>query len=188
MKKLILSIAIISLAISGANAQKFKPAPGFLKGQSEINVIFDYSRTEFDGDSQKEHYKDKGESWVEEWEGKRRENNFNSFISSSNDELKKVGVKVGEFSEAEYTFIVEVLDCDFGAFSAGFLPAVPAKVKATIKVVKTGTTEVIASITLKESQNSYTTVGTSVDFDRIYLAFGELGEELGEKLVKVLKK
>lgn len=188
MKKVILSIAIISLAINGANAQKFKPVPGFLKGQSEVNVIFDYSRTEFDGDSQKKYYKYKGESWVEEWEGKRRENNSKSFIQNINDELKKVGVNVGEFSEAEYTLIVEVLDCDFGAFSAGLLPAVPAKVKATIKIVKTGTTEVISSITLKESQNKYSTIGTPVDFDRMFLAFGELGEKLGEKLVKVLKK
>ncbi|MDR1542842.1 MAG: hypothetical protein LBS50_00230 [Prevotellaceae bacterium] len=185
MKRFLFSIAVILLAINGLNAQKFKPVPDFLKGETQINVIFDYSKTTFDGDSQKEQYKDKGKKWVGEWEGKRRDGNANAFISSVNDELTKVDANVGEHNDAKYTLIVEVLDCDFGAYAGPM--SVPAKIKATVRVVKTGTTEILASITLKESQNPYTVVGTPVDFDRMYLAFGELGEEVGEKLVKVLK-
>jgi hypothetical protein len=186
MKRLLFAVAIISLAISGLNAQKFKPAPNFLKDQAEINVVFDYSKTTFDGDSQQKQYKDKGTKWVEEWEGKRRDGNANAFTTSINEEFQKLDVNIDEHPNAQYTLIVEVLDCDFGAFAGPF--SVPAKLKCTVKVVKTGTTEVLASITLKESQNPYSVVGTPVDFDRMYLAFSEMGEEVGEKLVKALKQ
>ncbi len=81
--------------------------------------------------------------------------------------------------------IVEVLDCDFGAFAGPM--SVPAKLKCAIRIVKTGTTEPLASMTLKESQNPYSAVGTPIDFDRMHLAFHELAEEVGEKLYKILK-
>jgi hypothetical protein len=81
--------------------------------------------------------------------------------------------------------IVDVLDCDFGAYAGPM--SVPAKLKCTIRIVKTGTTEDLASITLKESQNPYSAVRTPVDFDRMGLAFGEVGEEVGEIIAKVLK-
>ena len=169
-----------------ASAQKFKPAPTFLKGEQEINILFDYSTVVFDGDSQAEYYKYKGAEWVEEWEGAHRKENANSFTQSLNDELKKVKAYAGNYPNATYTMVVDVVDCDFGAFAGPF--SVPAKLKCTIRVVKTGTTETLASVTLKESQNPYTLIGTPIDFQRMYLAFGEVGEELGEMLVKILKK
>lgn len=185
MKKFFLFTALVMIAV-GVSAQKFKPVPDFLKGQKEINVVFDYSKTIFDKDSQQKYYKEKGKSWVEDWEGKRREGNSSAFFSSINDELKTIGVNANEYPEAQYTLIVDVINCDFGAYAGPF--SVPAKLECTIKVVKTGTKEVLASITLKESQNPYTVVGTPIDFDRMYLAFGEMGEEVGEILVKILKK
>lgn len=186
MNKKLLFAALLSIAtIFGVSAQKFKPAPNFLNGQAKINLVFDFSQTTFDGDSQKEQYKDKGKSWVTQWEGKRRTDFISSFTESINEELKKIDVSVGEYPEAEYTLVVDVVDCDFGAYSGPF--SVPAKVKCTVRVVKTGTTATLASATFKESQNPYTVVGTPVDFDRMVLAFSEMGEEVGEKLVKVLK-
>lgn len=185
MKKFNLLILCALLSINIMNAQKFKPAPTFLKGEAQINVIFDYDQVVFDGDSKKEYYEDKGNAWVEEWEGKRRNENAKAFISNVNDELKKIGTNIGDYPEAPYTIIMNVLDCDFGAFAGPM--SVPAKLKCTIRIVKTNATETLASITLKESQNPYSSVGTPVDFDRMNLAFGEMGEELGEKLVKILK-
>ncbi|MCL2246538.1 MAG: hypothetical protein FWC10_05435 [Lentimicrobiaceae bacterium] len=185
MKLRAVFLVLLSLVAMSVSAQKFKPSPAFLKGETQINVIFDYSQVKFDGDSQAEYYKDKGQRWVEEWESKRRDNNANAFISNINDELKKVGTNVDTYPSTPYTMIVDVLDCDFGAYAGPM--SVPAKLKCTIKIVKTGTTEVLALVTLKESQNPYTTIGTPVDFDRMYLAFGEMGEEVGELLVKALK-
>jgi len=186
MKKKILFVALLSVAtVFSASAQKFKPSPKFMKGEKQINVVFDFSKVKFDGDSQTKYYAKKSSSWIEEWEGTRRENNKNIFVKSLNDELQKVKAVAGAYPEANYTTIVDVVDCDFGAFAGPF--SVEAKLKCTVRIVKTGTTETLSSITLEESQNPHTKLGTPVDFDRIALAFGEVGEELGDKLVKLLK-
>jgi hypothetical protein len=184
-KKVLFTLLLAVATIISVSAQKFKPAPSFLKGQSEINIVFDFSNVKYGKETQAEQYKSKDKEWIAEWEGKRRENFIEVFTGTFNDELKKKDVSAGEFPEAEYTIIVEVLNCYFGFF-AGIVNQ-PAYMEATLKVVKTGTTEVLSQITLKESQNPYTVAATPVDFDRLSLAVGEVGEEAGEKLVKALK-
>ena len=186
MNKKRLLVVVLSVATMCASAQKFKPSPDFLKGEKQINVVFDYSQVKYDKDLQSKYYKEKGTKWVEEWEGKRRDNNANSFIKDVNGELSKLKVNVDVSPEAEYTLIVCVLNCDFGAYAGPM--SVPAKLQCTINVVKTGTTTVLASTTLKVTQNPYTAIATPVDFDRMYLAFGEIGENVGEILYKILKK
>ena len=185
-KKVVFTALLSVMMVLSVSAQKFKPSPDFLKGEKQINLVFDYNQVKFDGDSQEKYYKEKDQLWIEEWEGKRRDGNASSFRGSINDELRKLDVNAGIYPEAQYTIIVDVVDCDFGAFSGPF--SVPAKLTCTVKIVKTGTTEILTSITVKESQNPYTLAGTPIDFDRMYLAFGEVGEEIGEILVKVLKK
>jgi hypothetical protein len=184
-RKILFSTLLTIATVFSVSAQRFKPVPDFLKGQNEVNVIFDYSKTAFDGDSQEEYYKDKSKEWIEEWEGNRREANENNLLENINDELKKINIKCGDYPDAQYTIIIDVVDCDFGAYAGPF--SVAAKMKCTLKIVKTGTSDILSTITVKESQNHFTVIGTPVDFDRMYLAFGEVGEELGEKLVKVLK-
>jgi len=186
-KKVLLAVLLSVATAFGVSAQKFNPDPSFLKGENQINVVFDYSQVKFDGTPKDKYYKSKGQDWVDEWEGQRQENNIRAFTSGINDQLGKLNVNVGEESDAQYTLVVVVLDCGFGTFSAGFLRSDPGKVQATINVVKTGTTETLASITMKVKQNSFTTVGTPVDFDRIYLAFSILGDEVGKKLYSALK-
>lgn len=186
MKKKVLLMTLFAVATTlVVSAQKFKPAPSFLKGQSEINVVFDFSNVKYGKETQAEQYKSKDKKWITEWEGGRRNNFIEIFTGTVNDELKKLSIIVGKYPKAEYTIIVEVLNCYFG-FYAGIVNQ-PAYMQATLKIVKTGTTEVLSQITLKESQNPYTVVGTPVDFDRLSLAVVEVGEEAGEKLVKVLK-
>jgi len=185
-KKVLLAIVFAFATVFSVSAQKFKPAPTFLKGETQVNVVFDYSNIVFDGDSKSDYYKYKGADWVVEWEGKRKSANELSFITSFREEMAKVGMEFGSYPNAQYTLIVDVLDCDFGAFAGPM--SVPAKIKADVRLVKTGTTESLSiAAKFKESQNSFTTIGTPVDFDRMYLAFGELGEEAGEILVKALK-
>ena len=187
MKKVFLAILLVAATVFNVSAQKFKPTPDFLKGEKQINVVFDYSNVVFDGDSQSKYYKKKSKSWIEDWEGKRRETNESSFLNSFSEEMGNVGFETGDYPDAQYTIIIDVLDCDFGAFAGPM--SVPAKIKANIRIVKTGSTETLSlAATFKESQNPYTVIGTPVDFDRMHLAFGELGEEVGEVLVKVLKK
>jgi len=184
-KKNLFAITLAIATVFGASAQKFNPSAKFLKGEKQINVVFDYSQVTFDGDSKDSYYKYKGQSWVEEWEGKRKENDENNYLDKLNKELSKIDMNAGAYPEVQYTIIVNVVDCDFGSYAGPF--SAPAKLKCTLQVVKTGSTEILSSITLKRSQNSYTTIGTPVDFDRMYLAFGYGGEKVGEILVKELK-
>jgi len=186
MKVLLAALLAVS-TMFGISAQKFKPVPTFLKGEQQINVIFDYSKIKFDKDAQNKYYEYKGKEWVEEWEGKRKEANESYFISTFNQETSKIGLMFGSYPEAQYTLIVDVLNCDFGAYAGPF--SVPAKIKGDMQIVKTGTSETLSiAATFKEKQNPYSVIGTPVDFDRISLAFGELAEEVGETLVKALKK
>jgi len=186
MKKLVSMTVCLFVLVGFANAQKFKPALDFLKGETKINVIFDYSKVVYDDDSQEEYYKEKDKSWVEKWEGERRLINNSWFLNNLNDELKDVNVIVGEFPNAQYTMVVYVIDCDFGSYAGPM--STPASVECKICFMKTGTTQALSCITLNESQDPYSAMATAVDFDRIYLAFGEVGDEVGDKLVKVLKK
>ncbi|MDR2653531.1 MAG: hypothetical protein LBC68_14705, partial [Prevotellaceae bacterium] len=110
-KKILFSTLLAIATVFSVSAQRFKPVPNFLKGQNEINVVFDYSKTVFDGDSQEEYYEDKSKRWIEEWEGTRREANESNFLDNLNDELKNVSIKCGDYPDAEYTIIVDVLDC-----------------------------------------------------------------------------
>jgi hypothetical protein len=184
-KKVLFTVLLSVVTIFSASAQKFKPVPSFLKGQPEINIVFDFSNIKYGKETQAEQYKSKGKEWVAQWEGQRRNNFIEVFTGTLNDELKKVNVTTGEFPNAEYTIIVEVLNCYFG-FYAGVM-AQPASMEARLKIVKTGTKEILSQITLNESQNPITVAVTPVDFDRLSLAVGEVGEEAGEKLVKILK-
>jgi hypothetical protein len=185
MNKKLLFLTLLSIATIAVSAQKFKPAPSFLKGQTEVNVVFDFSKTTFDGDAQKAQYKAKGKAWVAEWEGKRRADIIAEFAKSANEALQQSGLSLGEYAEAEYTIIVKVDDCDFGAYSGPF--SVPAKLKCTVSIVKTGLKNTLATVALKAVQNRYAVLGTPVDFDRMFMAFTAMGQSVGEKLVKVVK-
>jgi len=183
--KVLFTVLLSIVTMFGISAQKFSPAPNFLKGEKQINVVFDYSQTKYDGDSQDKYYKEKDQAWIDDWEGDRRKNNAFLFIKSFNDELTNADLQMDSYPEAQYTMIVNVLDCKFGWYAGPF--ARPAKLKCNAQIVKTGTTEVLSSITLEEAQNSWTTTGTPVDFDRIALAFSEVGKVLGKQMNKVLK-
>jgi len=168
--------------MKGGKKTNIVPTPDFLNGEKQINVVFDYSQAKYEGDSQEKYYKGKDKAWIKEWEGERRENNASLFTESLNSELS--AAQTGSYPKAPHTIIVVVLDCKFGTYGGPF--ARPAKLKCNIQFVKTGKTETLASITLEESQNSFSNMGTPVDFDRIALAFSEVGKSLGKQLSKVL--
>ena len=98
---------------------------------------------------------------------------------------RKVWIDIGDYPEAQYTIIVDVVNCGFGAFAEPV--PVPAKLQCAIQIVKTGTTETLASTILKGRQIPFSAVGTPVDFDRMFFAFGKVGEAIGKSLAKVLK-
>ena len=183
--KTCLSIFLILGVVSVVSAQSFKPVPNFLKGEKQINLTFDYSQVKFGKNSQAQWYEKKGKEWVEAWEGRRRDDIANSFIAYINAELNMLGMEAGNHPDAQYTMIVEVLMCDFGHFAV--ISNKPANVKATVKIVKTGTTQALASTTMTKRQNRFTAEATPVDFDRLNLAIRQVGQDTGRVLVKILQ-
>ena len=183
MKLKTLFLVLLSLATFSVSAQKFKPSPKFIKGETQVNIVFDYSHIKYNGATQEKYYKTQSTSWVKEWEGQRRENNTQVFISSLNKCSKTIDFD--KYPKAEYTIIVDVLDCYFGTFAGPMSKS--ASLYCTIKIVKTGTTDVLASTTVKGYQNAFTTLGTHEDFDRMYLAFSETGKALGMMLARELR-
>jgi len=184
-KKVLLAMLLTVTTVSGALAQKFDTSPSFLKGEKQVNLVFDYSQVKFGGVSKDTYYKSKDESWIKEWEGKRKESNESTFTDYFNKGLQPANIDAGAYPKAQYTIIINVLDCDFGKF-AGPMSKL-AKVKCTMQIVKTGSTNALSSITTQRTQNAFGAVGTAVDFDRIYLAFSKTGEDLGINLAKALK-
>jgi len=151
-------------------------------------LVFDYSQIKFAGVSKDTYYKDKDESWIKEWEGKRKEANESTFTDSFNKWLQQANIDAGVYSKAKYTIIVDVLDCDFGKFAGPMSKS--AKLKCTLRIVKTGSTDVLSSITLQRAPNTFGVITpgpAAVDFDKIYLAFGKTGGDAGAILVKALK-
>ena len=184
-KKVMLTMLLIVTAALGALAQKFDPSPKFLSGEKQVNLVFNYSQVKFAGVSKDTYYKDKDESWIKEWEGKRKEANESSFTDYFNKGLQQANIDAGVYPKAQYTIIVDILDCDFGKFGGPFSKL--AKVKCTLRIVKTGSTDALSSITLLRQQNAFGAVGMAVDFDRIFLAFSKAGGDAGVILAKALK-
>jgi len=183
MKLKTLLFVLLSVATMGVSAQKFKPEPPtFLKGESQINLVFDYSQVKFNGTSQEDFYKKKDAKWIKEWEGKRRDSNTHAFLTYSSKWMNKINVDLDNHPDAKYTVIVKVDDCFFGAFAGP--RSVPAKLQCTIDVVKTGTTDPLATVSLKVSQTGF---GSPNEFDRVYFAFVELGTEVTGLLLDALK-
>lgn len=125
MKQLTLAIAAI-LLFNFTYAQKAVLKSGSvkgLKGQSELNVEFDFSalkvgtgkkaKTEADYVAEKvaEHNKKeagKGDKWLEGWKNARDKHYKPKFFELLNDGLKKNGITAGEGkSGAKYTLLVK---------------------------------------------------------------------------------
>ena len=190
MKLKTLLLVLLSLAAFSVSAQKFNPNPTFLKGESQINLVFDYSQVKFDGVSQENFYKKKDARWIRDWEGQRRDNNEKAFKIYSTKWLNRIDLDLDRHPNAKYTMIVNVDDCNFGGLAGPPTPRSPratassATIQCTIDIVKTGTTEVLASVSLKTSQRGFASPN---EFDRIYFAFSEMGTEVTELLLSVLK-
>jgi hypothetical protein len=195
MKKVLVAMLCIA-SVTFAYAQKIKGSVDFLKDQSNVNLAFVFEETTFDGESQESYLKGKRKredteaeadkvvgEWKAAWEGEARSDFKQIFIKYCNDELDKFSFKVGEYPDAAYTIVVNVEDVDPGNFAGPF--SHPAKLKATFSFVKTGDTNALATLKVKDIYNP--AILSVEEFSRIKGAFGELGKELGTKLRKTLK-
>ena len=188
MKKNFGLLILFSLLVTAVSAQKLKGKIDFLKGQEEVNLVFDFSNLSVNGKSVDRYIKDRTNkkseeetaSWIAEWEGSARDGFKELYTKYCNDELDKFDV--GVFPDAEYTIIVKIDDIDPGNFAGPF--SNPAKIKSTVNIIKTGEETILASITGNDDYNNYALL--PVEFHRITAGFGEAGKELAKFLNKKL--
>jgi hypothetical protein len=173
-----LLISVLLFAVSTVYAQKDeKQSLDFLKGQSQLNVVFDYSSVQIDGMPleaffDKKSTKDKKRNnWLEYWNGELKERIYQTFCKNANDEAaSKTGVTCGNFPEAKYTAIIKMIKIDDDG-------------------------EFVALVSFKEQGSDASLYSTKIEgsegngkFDEcIDEAYEDGGENFGELLKKKLK-
>ena len=186
MKKLLLILFIIGIATS-ENEQKTSGDISCLKGQSEINIIFDYDGVTYDGDSESKYFKSedraKKEDWRTAWTSTFRTEKWEPrLIKDLNKEIEKNKMECGDFPDAPYTIIVKLVDIDPGTFAGPM--SVPAKITAKAIIVKTGSNDALGTIELKKITHSGYFMNPLPEL-RVGEAFSCVGEAIGKKLSKI---
>lgn len=201
MKNITLSLAGV-LLFSFAYAQKPVLKSGTfsgLKGQSELNVEFDYSalkvgsgkkaKTEADytAEKVKEHNEKeagKGDKWLEGWNSAPDKRYKPKFFELLNDGLKKSGVTAGEGkSGAKYTLVVKTTRIEPGVNVAVY--KVPASADMVYELKEGGTV-----VGVVEILNSPGSQFSGYDFDagtRIAESYAKSAKTLAGYIAKQLK-
>ncbi len=203
MKKILL-LLLTSLFLSGFTgvyAQKIKLVKGdlsFLKGQSELNIEYDYSDMavgKFDNEKdyinqKKEDYNSKepgrGDSWAEDWEADRGNTYEPKFQELFNKYMEKVGLSILHNSDAKYTMNFHTTFTEPG-FNVGVWRG-NAYIDAEIKIYETAKPEnVLAVITVaKAAGKSFG--GNDYDTEiRISESYAKCGKELAKFMSKKIK-
>lgn len=181
-------------------AQKMKVTEGdfdFIKGQSEINVEFDYSnltllKDELTNDEYvKAHSEDlekkgkgKGKAWKKSWEASKDLIYAPKFLELMNRDLyEDEGISFEEdLTEAKYTLIVEVVWI-YPGWNAAVMRQ-PAKLTTVLKFVETANRDnVVLKITSKNAPGNRFG-GTFSNEDRIGEGFAKTGKSLSKLIMK----
>jgi len=140
-----------------------------LKGQTLINVQYDYSKMavgkfktddEYIASKTKDMNKKKagsGDEWAEKWKGDRESRIQPAFERMMNMALQHFNVSVRELaSDAKYTFIVRTTFLEVGFSTFGYGPRKSAYISAVVDVVETSNPNtVLASIDMKKEEGHY---------------------------------
>lgn len=194
-----LLFAVLAAFVATASAQKMKVESGdfsFLKGQTELKVVMDYSQATFYKEKMNENEyiakrtkeigDDKGkkeaEKWVIDWEHSKNNSFVDKFLSSMNKNMK---IKASEDANSKYTLIVETVWIYPGWFAA--VMKQPAKVTTRLKFVETANpSNVLLVINSKEAPgDNY--VGVANNNDRIAEGYAKTGKSLAKLISKKTK-
>ena len=201
-RNLLLLLTVLFLSgFSGLYAQKIKLVKGdlsFLKGQSELNIEYDYSDMavgKFDKEEdyvnkKKEDYNSKeagrGDRWAEDWEADRGNSYEPKFQELFNKYIEKAGIKVLHNPEAKYTMNFHTTFTEPG-FNVGVWRG-NAYIDAEIEFYETSNPEnVLAVITVaKAAGKSFG--GNDYDTEvRISESYAKCGKELAKFMRKKMK-
>jgi len=166
----LIALAVLVSASSSVLAQKTKITKGDfkeLKGQTEVNIVWDYSEAQVRGgspfakwkalpeaewlqkivDKKNEKEAGTGDDWNKKWEAAKPGSFEPSFEVKMADMWKGATVKRG-LDNAKYTIRIKVTYMDPG-YSVG-VSASDAWLSGIIEVVETGTDNVISSLTMDQ--------------------------------------
>jgi len=197
MKKLIFSLFLLLSVMSFAQKMKFiKGDLLFLKGQSQVSVVFDYSELKLTKDNltEKAFVENKiaalnkkvegnGEAWEKQW-NVAKEGIWNSgFITKLNLLLQKLDtpLKFREDIDSQYTLVVKVLWM-YSGWDAAVMKQ-PSKVSMKLLFVDSKTKEVLTEIDSKEA------LGGNGNWSNLFndeARIGEAFESTGKTLAKIL--
>ncbi|MDR0680955.1 MAG: hypothetical protein LBG15_03755 [Dysgonamonadaceae bacterium] len=186
MKRIVL---IICLTVSTLSLQAQKLKKGnlkYLKEETKICVIFDYSSVTFDG-MEEEYFIEKNakdSAWINKWYTSVKPNLHRHFILEMNKELVgKLLLRAGDDPDAKYQATIKMLKMNNWADRYTWFSSSEPDFDAEITITKTNSTEVLAIIFLNAEGNHF--AGTIES--RGESTYEKGGEQLGEFFVKKIR-
>ncbi len=132
---IIFFFSVVGISISQDSDKEAKMGNySFLKGQSQLNLEFDYHDMTVGKKTESEYCDDKifeynnqedgkGDWWFEEWRAARKERYEPDFIESLSQELSGSGISVSTNKQTQYTLIVKTLHTEPGYYAGRFTKA-----------------------------------------------------------------
>ncbi len=187
-----LAVFVLGAALH-SNAQKLKQHGdlNFLKGQDQVNVVFDYDGVMVGKMTEEAYLAEKvaeveakegpgaGERWLEKWNTDRKDIYEPNFFELLNKGSK--GVHFGSYPNAKYTLELKVTRLEPG-FNIGVMRK-PAEIDAIAYFQETGS-EPLAHVTIDKAPGR---TASGYDFDvasRVREAFAISGKRLASLLKK----
>ncbi|MNU73223.1 hypothetical protein D3C71_627010 [compost metagenome] len=202
MKKIIYSLGLVFGFATIANAQKIMLIEGdlaFLKGETELNVVYDFSDLEVGDYPSEKSYKDKrikelnekeagrGDKWSESWERDKEVRFPEKFEELLEKGLAGNKVQAGRNNDnANYTLIIKTKFIEPG-YNVGVMSKAAAVSYEYIFVDKKDETKVLAKLSQRLVPGAQ---AMGMDFDtgtRIAESYAKAGKMLAAFIIKSLK-
>ncbi|MDR1120966.1 MAG: hypothetical protein LBM08_08615 [Dysgonamonadaceae bacterium] len=173
MNRRILFITLFAVTtVFSISAQKLREGNlDFLKGETKLNIVFDYSNLKIEGRSEEYYIEKNGIKWKENWDNAKNEF-FEKFVRNVNLKLieKEKQLRCGNFLDSKYQATVRVLELDNDK-----------DMDAEIIIAQMDNNQILARLTLTGKAGSFGTM-TNLVGD----AMKDAGEKIGKLLVKKL--
>lgn len=198
---LVLLAIILFSGFTSIQAQKIKLVKGdlsFLKGQSELNIEYDYSDMavgKFDNEEdyvnkKKEDYNSKepgrGDRWADDWEADRSNSYEPKFEDLFNKYIAKTGLKLVEDPDAKYTMNFHTTFTEPG-FNVGVWRG-NAYIDAEIRFYESANPENVLAVITLEKAAGQSFGGNDYDTEvRISESYAKGAKELAKFMTKQMK-
>jgi TM2 domain-containing membrane protein YozV len=151
--------------VGGAQAQGKPPVSfDFLKGETRLNVVFDYSELQIRGVSEEVYFASQSSESKQEWDEAKVEDFYKDFVEKANDYLKdEAELRLGSFPDAPYQAIVRLLSVDRDYY-----------MQVEVVFVRADTKETLTSVKLEGEPRSYGDIVYMLSF-----AMEKIGQSVG---------